>query len=166
MRAIIGIWDPDDPVNKDKGVDLEVVRVLLARGANIHINDMGVTAFLLAAGVNGGVVGGTGLALRWSGAPPPNMELMELLLQRGANVNDQVTGTLTYNMRISRAPSANEGRTALHIAALEGRTDLVRYLLDKGANPEIVDAGGKKAIDLVKQEATEVRSLLQNAKKQ
>ena len=77
------------------------------------------------------------------------MELMELLLQHGANVNDQVTGTLTYTMRISRAPSANEGRTALHIAAQTGRAEVVRYLLEKGANPEITDAGGRKAIDLV-----------------
>ena len=71
--------------------------------------------------------------LPWSPAlgGPVNMEMMELLLQHGANVNDQVTGTLTYSMRVSRAPSANEGRTALHIAAQEGKTDLVRYLLQK-----------------------------------
>ena len=74
------------------------------------------------------------LPLESSAGGPVNMELMELLLQHGANVNDQVTGTLTYSMRISRAPSANEGRTALHIAAQEGKTDLVRYLLSKGAN--------------------------------
>jgi hypothetical protein len=27
--------------------------------------------------------------------------------------------------------------------------DLVRYLLEKGANPEIVDGNGRKAIDLI-----------------
>ena len=37
----------------------------------------------------------------------------------------------------------------VHIAAQEGKTDLVRYLLSKGANPEITDAGGLKAIDLL-----------------
>jgi hypothetical protein len=39
--------------------------------------------------------------------------------------------------------------TALHAAAQSGRTDLVRYLLEKGANPLITDANGRKPIDLV-----------------
>ena len=72
-----------------------------------------------------------------------------LLLQHGADVNAQVTGTKTYSMRIARSPSTNEGMTALHVAAQSGRADLVRYLLEKGANPEIVDSNGRKAIDLV-----------------
>jgi ankyrin repeat protein len=131
------------------GGDAEVVRALLAKGAYPNINAMGLTPFLVAAGVGAGNIGGTGLAAQTSAGGPVNMELMELLLQHGANVNDQVTGTLTYSMRVSRAPSANEGRTALHIAAQEGKTDLVRCLLAKGANPEITDAGGLKAINLV-----------------
>jgi ankyrin repeat protein len=159
MRATLGMWSP----GKDKAGDPEVVRALLARGANPNINAMGLTPFLVAAGVGAGTTGGTGLAAEHSAGAPVNMELMELLLQHGANVNDQVAGTLTYTLRISRAPSANEGRTALHIAAQEGKTDLVRYLLSKGANPDIADAGGKKAIDLAKEESAEVRRLLQGA---
>jgi ankyrin repeat protein len=132
------------------GGDPEVVRALLAKGANPNINAAGLTPFLVAAGVGPGyIVGATGLAMDSSIGGPLNMEVMELLLQNGADVNAQVTGTLTYSMRISRAPSANEGRTALHIAAQEGKTDLVRYLLSKGASTEIKDAGGLKAIDLL-----------------
>jgi ankyrin repeat protein len=136
-----------------------VVRALLAKGANPNINDMGVTPFLVAAGVNAGVTGGTGLAAQWSAAPPANMELMELLLQHGANVNAQVTGTLTYEMRVSRAPSANEGKTALHVATESGKTDIVRYLLGKGAKTDLIDAQGHKPTELAK--APEIRSLLE-----
>jgi ankyrin repeat protein len=166
--------------------DSEVVRALLNKGAEPNINDMGLTPFLVAAGVGAGNRGGTGLAAQTSAGGPVNMELMELLLQHGADINAQVTGTLTYSMRVSRAPSANEGKTALHVAAETGKTDLVRYLLSKGAKTEITDAGGQKPIDLVSgtgrgesappagagtpaggganaASAAEIRSLLENA---
>ena len=129
--------------------DMEVIRALLAKGASPNVNDMGLTPFLVAAGVGTGSRGGTGLAAAASAGGTANIALLDLLIQHGADVNTQVTGTKTYSMRISRAPSANEGMTALHYAAQTGKKDLVRYLLDKGVNPEIVDSNGKKAIDLV-----------------
>ena len=158
--------------------DAEVVGTLLAHGADPNINAMGLTPFLVAAGVGAGHVGGTGLAAEYSAGGPVNIDLMELLLENGANVNDQVTGTQTYSMRITRAPSANEGRTALHVAAQEGKQELVRHLLEKGADTEITDEEGLKAIDLVggddqsvtatsaedgAQAAVEIRSLLESA---
>ena len=103
---------------------------------------MGVTPFLVAAGVGGGQRGGPG----GNGAA---FALLDVLLQHGADVNARVMGTKTYSMRISRTPSTNEGMTALHVAAQAGRVDLVRYLLEKGANPEITDSNGRKPIDLV-----------------
>jgi len=117
--------------------DMEVIQALLAKGASPNINAMGVTPFLVAAGVGGGQRGAQATAL------------LDLFLQHGADVNTQVTGTKTYSMRIARSPSMNEGMTALHAAAQSGRADLVRYLLEKGANPEIVDGNGRKPIDLV-----------------
>jgi ankyrin repeat protein len=149
MRATVGDREPK-PDSKNIGGDAEVVRLLLSKGANPNINSAGLTPFLVAAGVGAGFrVGATGLAMDSSAGGPVNKEVMELLLQDGADVNAQVTGTLTYSMRISRAPSANEGRTALHIAAMEGKSDMVRYLLSKGASTEIKDAGGLKPIDLL-----------------
>ncbi len=160
--------------------DMEVVRALLAKGANPNINAMGLTAFLVAAGVGAGNRGGTGLAAEASAGGPANAALMDLLLEHGADVNAQVTGTLTYSMRIARAPSANEGMTALHVAAQAGRADLVRYLLEKGARADILDHSGRRAIDLVgagappaagaggrggrgAASAAEIRALLENA---
>ena len=126
--------------------DLEVIRSLLAKDANPNINAMGFTPFLLAAGVTP-VAGGGGSAPN-SGAP--NTAVLDLMIEHGANVNTQVTGTRTYSMRISYNPPPNkEGTSALHGAVQTGRTDLVRYLLEKGATPDLVDANGRKPVDLL-----------------
>ena len=136
MRAVIG-------------ADVEVVRALLDKGASPDIAAMGLTPLLIATGVaTVGGDAGTGASASPGGAP--NLALIDVLVKHGADVNAQVAGTKTYSLRIFRyPPSRPEGMSALHAAARSGRTDLVRYLLEKGANPELVDADGHKPIDLV-----------------
>jgi ankyrin repeat protein len=133
--------------------DVEVVRTLLDKGASPNISGMGLTPFLIAAGVGTGGRG-TGLASSTSAGGPVNTPIMDLLLEHGADVNAQVTGTQTYSFRISRAPSATEGMTALHVASQKGKADEVRYLLAKGAKPDLLDSKGRKPIDLASTEAT------------
>jgi uncharacterized protein len=121
--------------------DMEVIRSLLAKGANPNINGMGFTPFLVAAGVTPAASGGSGV---------PDTTLLDLMIQHGADVNTQVTGTRSYSKRISYNPPPNkEGTSALHGAVQAGRTELVRYLLEKGATPELVDANGRKPIELL-----------------
>ena len=136
--------------------DMEVIQALLAKGASPNINAMGVTPLLVAAGAGAGAGGqrGGGPGARGAGGPGGAggggaFALLDLLLQHGADVNAQVTGTQTHSMRVARSPSTNEGMTALHVAAQSGRVDLVRYLLEKGANPALADSNGRKPIDVV-----------------
>ena len=123
--------------------DQEAARALLDKGANPNIFGMGATPFLLAAGANpyGGRGGG--------GAANINTELLDLMIQKGADVNSQVTGVATYSMRIARSPSDAEGITALHAAVQAGNVNLVRYLIERGARTDVVDASGRTPLDVL-----------------
>lgn len=133
--------------------DTEVASALLARGAAPDIGSMGLTPLLIAAGLgaSGGEPGGAGAAATAAPRASPNLALMDLLVRHGADVNARVTGSKTYTMRVFRyPPSRTDGQSALHEAAQSGRADVVRYLLEKGADPELVDIEGHRPIDLVR----------------
>ena len=125
--------------------DQEVLEALLKKGANPNINAMGYTAFGLAAG-NG--PGGRGAGTQ------PNLAMMDLLAKNGADVNATIKGTLSYSFHIgygnqNDGVNSKEGTSALHEAARSGRQDLVKHLLDLGANPNVLDGDGLKPIDVV-----------------
>ena len=54
-------------------------------------------------------------------------------------------------------------RTLLMLAAKEGHTDMVMYLLDRGADPSIKDGEGKTALDMVNHKNRALIEILENA---
>ena len=100
--------------------DLEVMRLLLAHGADPKIMTVNnVTALQVAAGI-GWVEGNT---YEWS--EKANVEAVRLLLDLGVDPNIQ----------------AETGRTALHGAGHKGRTAVIQMLVDHGADLEVRDYG-------------------------
>jgi ankyrin repeat protein len=128
--------------------DMEVINALLNKGASPNVFAMGLTPFLLAAGADNAVGGGRGGgAAAGGGTVNP---LLDLFLAHGADINTQVTGRLSYSMRLSRNAgwSNIEGLTALDVAVQSGRADMVRYYLDHGARTDLHDWSGRTTIDI------------------
>jgi len=125
--------------------DPEVVEALLNKGADPNINTMGYTPFGLVAG-NGPNGRGAGQTV--------NPAIMDLLAKHGANVNATISGTLSFSFHTgygnqNDGVNSKEGTSALHEAARTGQLDLVKQLLDLGADPNVLDGDGLKPVDVI-----------------
>jgi len=118
---------------------LENAKVLLANAAKVDesAND-GMTPFIQATlGVSSGKV---------------PIEMCDLLLKNGANVNAELTGRNAA------------GWTALHYAVVNGDVDLVKYLIKNGANVNKFTSEGSSPLYLAKIDGREaIVKLLRNA---
>jgi ankyrin repeat protein len=100
--------------------DLELLKLLIARGADPKINSkLGVTPLAAAAGI-GWVEGVTK-----ERSPEETVEAVKYLLSLGINPNFQ----------------ADTGRVALHGAAHKGATEVVKVLVAAGARMDVRDFG-------------------------
>ncbi|KAK8072922.1 hypothetical protein PG996_006270 [Apiospora saccharicola] len=104
--------------------DRDMVALLLTRGSTL---DRAPKA-LLAAARRGSI------------------EVMQMLLDRGADVNTHPYGKRTLNMYVK-----SEGwGSALHCAVKGGHVEAVKFLLDKGADREYRNQVGVTALELAK----------------
>ena len=138
--------------------DVEAMKLMIARGANLEWTpksdetddgavpppgggNVGKTPLMVAmnGGKGVGMAGGPG-DIR-EGAKPPFREVsnrspvdaVKLLLEAGANAN-------------AVTPA---GDSALHLAAFDGKLDIVRALAEGGADLKLKDGAGKTALEVV-----------------
>lgn len=116
----------------------ESTKLLLENGADVNIKaDDGMTAFIQAAfGVQSNKI---------------NIDVMDLLLEYGADVNAVLTGKDV------------SGWTALLFASVNGDDNLVDYLLRQGAFVNHTSDEGQSALSLARQE--KYKTLIQLLKK-
>jgi ankyrin repeat protein len=128
--------------------DRGAVALLLERGALVDLpNVMGVTPLMGAAGMGVSV---RDRRLNFEGDVQSRaIATLELLLAAGADVNARVTDVHGRTARIARVSTMTEreGQTALYGAVRWGWTRVVRYLIDHGAEVDVVDALGKSPLD-------------------
>ncbi|HEX7079427.1 MAG TPA: ankyrin repeat domain-containing protein [Gammaproteobacteria bacterium] len=130
------------------GHDVEAVRALLEHGALVDLpNVMGVTPLMAAAGM--GVSGRDRSADYGGDVESRAIATLELLLAAGADVNARVTDITSRTARIARPSTMTEreGQTALYGAVKFGWARVVQYLIDHGAEVDIVDALGVSPVD-------------------
>ncbi len=134
--------------------DHEAMQLLLEHGAHVDLpNVMGVTPFMAAAGI--GVRDsnfGSNRSPRFATdefIEDKVIESFEILLAAGADINARVTDIHSRSARIARLSrmTDREGQTAIYSAAGRGWTRVVEFMLDNGAEADIVDAIGQSPLD-------------------
>ena len=101
-----------------RSTTIEIMRVLLDAGANLHLTTDDRTTPLMAA---------AGLGSPISGRTAPAIEAVELLVEAGADVR-----------------AVNEADfTALHGGAFRGSNEVVQFLVDHGADIDAQDFRGR-----------------------
>ena len=120
-------------------VEETIMQKLLSKKADFTLKDLaGNTCLHLAVHIKdtkpGFIKAGASIIDHWSSVPPSyqpcNRQTVQAIIEHGADVN-------AVN---------NKGQTALWFACCDGRIDLVKNLLDKGADPNIADKNGESCL--------------------
>ena len=134
--------------------DHAAMRLLLEHGAHIDLpNVMGVTPLMAATGI--GVRDsnfGSNRSPRFATDDLIEDKVimsLEILLAAGADINARVTDLHSRTARIARLSrmTDREGQTALYSAAGRGWMRVVEFMIERGAEVDIVDGLGKSPIE-------------------
>jgi uncharacterized protein len=134
--------------------DHDSMRALLEHGALVDLpNVMGVTP-LMAAGAVGvrDSYFGSNRSPTFDSDPLIEDKIIksfEVLLAAGAQINARITDGHSRTARIARRSgmSDREGQTALYSVAAHGWPKVTQFMIEQGANVDIVDAGGTSPLD-------------------
>jgi len=141
--------------------DIDMVRLLIKKGANINVKDRkGVTALmeatgkgyidiarlLIEKGADVNAKSDEGLTSLMDVSFKGNVEMVKLLIERGADVNAKENG----------------GRTALIHTSAKGNIEIVKLLIEKGANTDgaylyAIAAGNNEIADLIRESSERVQ---------
>jgi ankyrin repeat protein len=122
--------DGRTPLMWAAGNSLETTKILLNNGADVKAKgDDGMNAFIQSAF---GIL-----------SKKVDTEVMDLLLENGADVNSELTG------------KDAAGWTALLFASVNGDIELAEYLISQGANVNHTSNEGSTALSLARQEKYE-----------
>jgi ankyrin repeat protein len=140
--------------------DVTALELLLRYGALVDLpNASGITPLMAAAGV--GVSPNTSRAKKKTEAA--SIEVARLLVDAGADVNKRTHDVrrirtdpkvreamfgFIFQMAFDYAYLPPSGRTALHGAAQKGWNDMVRFLVEHGAQLQVADATGRTPWDM------------------
>jgi ankyrin repeat protein len=145
--ADINVVDPDGisaPVMATINGHYDVAAFLIEKGANPNLADKtGRTALFSAVDFH---------TVPQSNRPAPpesettvsSLELIQVLLAHGANVNAQLTKQQPYRVKLDRGDDTmlTTGTTPLLRAAKAGDVEVIRLLLAKGADPKLATRTG------------------------
>ncbi len=128
--------------------DVEAVRLLMEYGGRIDVpNVMGVTPLMAAAGL------GMEPSPRFNpdaiDVEDRSIATLEMLLAEGGDVNTRITDVKSYTARMGRGSSLQDmgGHSAIYGAVQWAWPRVVEYLIDHGAQVDIVDDLGASPLD-------------------